>query len=342
MARVDPDPWRTARKFPAILRGLFLIGFLLLWAGKGVAQESPEQGKNGHGDGKANKKTPSSPPQKAAKQEKPDPLKHVIDDKHGHWEIFEQYHIVIHLPKIFGLQITKFMVMELIAALLILAIYIPLARRVASGEPPRGWWDNTFEVLLTFVRNDIAKTAMGEHDADRFVPFLWTLFLFILFNNLLGMLPFGGSPTASIWVTGALALCVFFAIHGSATAKMGVLKYLQSYWPDIEVPFFMGIIIKPLIFVLELNGALIRNLVLAVRLFANMFAGHMVLATLLTFIASAALAEVGAALWSTITLGSILGNIALSLLEIFVAFLQTYIFVFLAAIFIGLAIHPAH
>src|SRR5262249_5384245 len=159
-------------------------------------------------------------------------------------------------------------------------------------------------------------------DADRFVPFLWTLFLFILFNNLLGMLPFAGSPTASIYVTGALALCVFFAIHGSATAKMGFWHYLKSYWPQIEVPFMMGIVLKPLIFVLELNGALVRNLVLAVRLFANMFAGHMVLATLLTFIALAG--GVSFALWSTITVSSVLGMVALSLLEIFVAFLQAY------------------
>src|SRR5437868_6648532 len=90
----------------------------------------------------------------------------------------------------------------------------PAGQKHDAGEPPRGPWDNTFEVLLTFVRDQIAKPNIGEDKADRYVPFLWTLFLFILFNNLLGMFPFLGAATSSIYVTGALALIVFFAIHG--------------------------------------------------------------------------------------------------------------------------------
>ena len=96
---------------------------------------------------------------------------------------------------------------------------------------PRGAWDNAFESLLTFVRNEIARPNIGEHDADKHVPFLWTIFLFVLFNNLLGMLPFMGSATASIYVTGALAVVVFFAIHGSAIVKMGFVHYVESLWP---------------------------------------------------------------------------------------------------------------
>src|SRR5262249_45935923 len=154
-----------------------------------------------------------------------------------------------------------------------------------------------------------------------------TLFLFILFSNLLGMLPFLGSPTADINVTGALAVCVFFALHGSAIAKMGPAHYLKSYWPEMDVPFGMGLVLKPMIFVLEIIGVTVRNAVLAVRLFANMFAGHMVLATILGFIVMAA--GTAFALWGSITLASLLGSVLLSLLEIFVAFLQAYIFVFL-------------
>src|SRR5207249_1168278 len=148
----------------------------------------------------------------------------------------------------------------------------------------RGWRDNAFEVLLTFVRDEVAKPSIGEHDADRYVPFLWTLFLFILFNNLLGMFPFGGSATASIYVNAGLAVCVFFAIHGSAVAKMGFVHYLKSLWPHIDVPFVLGIFLKPMICLIEVFGVLVKNAVLAVRLFANMFAGHMVLATILIFI----------------------------------------------------------
>lgn len=272
----------------------------------------------------------------------PSPIHHVMDK--SFWEFFPLIKgwegIDLGGITIFGHPVTQYMILEVIAALLIIIIYVPLARRAQRGDPVTGWKDNAFEVLLTFVRDEVAKPNLGEHDADRYVPFLWTLFLFILFNNLLGILPFGNSATASIYVTGALALCVFFAIHGAAIAKIGFGHYIQSMWPHIEVPFVLGIILKPLIFVLEWNGVLIRNFVLAIRLFANMFAGHMVLATILTFIFMARHAP--SALWATISVTSVLGIVALSLLEIFVAFLQAYIFVFLTAIFMGLAMHPEH
>ncbi len=272
----------------------------------------------------------------------PSAIHHVMDkDK---WEFFPSLkgwgEIDLGGITFFGHPITQYMILEVVAAVLIMVIYIPLARRAQRGDPVTGWKDNAFEVLLTFVRDEVAKPNIGEHDADRYVPFLWTLFLFILFNNLLGIFPFGNSATASIYVTGALALCVFFAIHGAAIAKMGFGHYMQSMWPHIEVPFVLGIILKPLIFILELNGVLIRNVVLAIRLFANMFAGHMVLATILIFIFMARNAH--PALWASITVTSVLGIVALSLLEIFVAFLQAYIFVFLTAIFMGLAMHPQH
>ena len=307
---------------------------------------------------KKHEKKQESVPEELVKKEgypkDPEALEHVIDDPHGIWELFTVLHPHhFHLPEIgpyhftlfgreqtFHFQITKFMVLEVIAALLILMVYIPLARRLKNGEPPSGSWQNAFEVLLTFVRERVAKPSMGEHDADRYVPFLWTLFLFILFNNLLGMVPLGGSATGSIYVTLALALCVFFAIHGSAIAKMGFVHYVQTLWPHLDVPFPLGYVIKPVVFVIELVSVLVRNGVLAVRLFANMFAGHMVLATILIFIYTAA--HVHPALWATVTVSSIFGMLALSLLELFVAFLQAFIFVFLTALFMGMALHPAH
>jgi F-type H+-transporting ATPase subunit a len=293
-----------------------------------AGQEEPAHGKadaTGHAKPVSPKRDPTG-------------LDHVMDSSVIHF--FETLHLELHLPKIGGFQITKFMVLEVIAALLVCAIYIPLARRLQRGQPPRGAWDNTFEALLTFVRNEIAKPNLGAHDADRYVPFLWTMFLFILFNNLLGLFPFGGSATASITVTAVLALCVFFAIHGSAVAKMGFVHYLETLWPHIDVPFPLGYVIKPVIFVIEVVGVLVRNGVLAVRLFANMFAGHMVLATILIFIFVAR--NTTPALWGVITVSSVLGIVALSLLELFVAFLQAYIFVFLTSLFIGMAVHPQH
>jgi F-type H+-transporting ATPase subunit a len=307
-----------------------------------------------------------------AHAEKHDPLDHVMDS--SHWEFFPTAGLEIHLPDQGQFRrITKFMILEVIAAALVAAIYIPLARRMQSGQPPRGAWDNTFEVLLTFVRDQIARPALsppedehghghdaghpaaaheaGPHDAhhapelhappahDAFVPFLWTMFLFILVNNLLGMFPFGGSPTASVYVTGALALLVFFAIHGCAMARMGGWSYLKSLWPHLGLPFPVGLFVEALVFLIELIGVLVRNAVLAVRLFANMFAGHTVLAVILGFIV---MAKVAFGLWFTVTVSSVLGAVALSLLEIFIAFLQAYIFTFLAALFMGLAMYPQH
>ncbi len=278
----------------------------------------------------------------------PNALHHVMDSK-DRWELFtltEPKDVPLpflgHLPiKGFGdIYLSKFMILELIAGLLMCAIYIPLAGRIRSGGAPRGVFGNFFEVLLTFIRDQVARPSIGEHDADKYVPFLWTLFLFILFNNLLGMVPFGGSATASIYVTLGLALVVFSYMHGSGIAKMGLVGYVGSLWPHMDVPFPLGLFIKPLIFALEWIGVLVRNVVLAVRLFANMFAGHTVLATLLIFIFMAR--DAHPLLWSAITLSSVFGILALSLLELFVAFLQAYIFTFLTALFMGMALHPEH
>jgi F-type H+-transporting ATPase subunit a len=325
-----PRPFR----FLALLRGfvatagLSVLAWIILAAGPVWANGEP-----GHASDHAAVEAEHGPKD----HHEPTAMEHVMDSR-GHWEFFESIPFLHDIP--LPPRLTKFMILEMIAALLIIAIYVPLARRAQRGVPLTGWKDNAFEVLLTFVRNEIAKPSIGEHDADRYVPFLWTLFLFILFNNLLGIIPFGASATASIYVTGALALIVFFAIHGAAIAKMGFAHYIGSLWPHIELHWAIGLFIKPLIFVIEIIGVLVRNAVLAVRLFANMFAGHMVLATILIFIYLARNTSPG--LWGAITFSSVLGIVALSLLEIFVAFLQAYIFVFLTAIFMGMAMHPEH
>lgn len=278
-----------------------------------------------------------------AEPKKLSPFEHVMDSAFFHF--FESGHVEIKLWKVGPFQLTKFMVLELIAAVAVAAIFIPMARRAQRGDPPRGWWDNAFESLLTFIRDEVAKPNLGDHDADHYVPFLWTLFLFILFCNLLGMIPFLGSPTASIWVTGGLAVCSFIVIHGAAIAKMGVGHYVKSLWPHIEVGHnlfarLFGLGLSLAIFLIEIVGNIIKAGVLAVRLFANMFAGHTVLAMILLFIIMAQNTVI--ALWAGITVASVLGVAALSLLELFVAFLQAYIFVFLTALFMGMALHPQH
>jgi len=267
------------------------------------------------------------------------PLEHVMDED-THWTIFKEIGLEIPLPNIMGFQITKFMLLEVIAAAIILALFIPLARRSRSDGPPKGPLWNALEAVLTFIRDQVAKPYIGEHDADRFVPFLWTLFLFLLVNNLLGMIPFMGSPTASLSVTWALAFCAFVVIHGSAIMKHGFVGYLQTYIPHLGMPMWQVFPIVILIAFIEVLSQFIKAGVLGIRLFANMFGGHTVLAVVLGFIAMAKNASFFA-FWG-VTFISVLGVTAISMLELFVAFLQAFIFTFLTSLFVGSMLHPEH
>jgi F-type H+-transporting ATPase subunit a len=275
-------------------------------------------------------------------------------DHHHWWVFFEEAFggVKIEMPVlipqwVFGreIRLSKYMVLEVIAALLVLAIYIPLARRIRTGDLPKGRWWNFFEFLLLFVRDDIARPALSSHghdeEADKFLPFLWTLFLFILFSNLLGLIPMMGSPTASIWVTAGLALCSFIMLHAAGIAKHGVGHYFAGLWPHIEVPY-VGWFFSGFIFVLEFIGTFIKGVVLSIRLFANMLAGHLVLANIMLFIYVAGNALGLGAAWGGITVITILASVALSILELFVAFLQAYVFTFLTALFMGMNMNPEH
>jgi F-type H+-transporting ATPase subunit a len=246
----------------------------------------------------------------------------------GHWK----------LPQVFGFQVTKFMALELTAAALMLLIFLPLAKRIRGGGPPKGLFWNFFEVMLVFIRDEVARPSIGKHDADKFLPFLWNMFFFILFCNLLGILPWAGSPTGALTVTAALAMITFGAVVGVGVGKFGPAGFFKSLVPHMDLPKPIAILLIPMIFVIELCGLLIRHIVLAVRLLANMFAGHLVLAVILSFIvATLKMAFLG---WMGITIASLLGSAALTLLELFVAFLQAYIFTFLSALFIGMTVHP--
>lgn len=261
---------------------------------------------------------------------------HVQDGKAFHFP----HHMVLELPKIFGFQITKFMVLELIAALLMCLLFIPLARRMRNGEAPKGRTWNLLEALLLFLRDQVARPSIG-HDADRFLPFIWSIFFFVLFCNLLGILPWCGSPTGAMATTATMAVMTFGAVLFAGMQKHGVAGFVFGLVPHIDVPGALGIVLKPILYVMllgiEVLGLLIKHSVLAVRLLANMFAGHLVLAVIVAFIGATASSYL--AIWLGVTVGSVLGAVALNMLELFVAFLQAYIFAFLSALFIGMAIH---
>ncbi len=252
----------------------------------------------------------------------------------------EGLHVPIPQPlEAIGIEfhITKFMVLELVAAVLLILVFVPLAWRIRRGGPPKGRAWNLLEAMLLFLRDQVARPAIGKHEADRFLPFVWTIFFFILACNLLGLVPWAGSPTGAWGCTLVLAVATFLVVVIAGMKKFGVAGFFLNQVPHMELPLVLSILIKPMIFVIEIVGLLIKHFVLSVRLLANMFAGHLVLAVIIGFIGMTA--EANVALWAGVTVSSVLGAVALNMLELFVAFLQAYIFAFLSALFIGMAVH---
>src|SRR5208337_1684259 len=268
----------------------------------------------------------------------PNPLEHVLDhyELELPWVTPPRFELKIHLPQIFGLQITRFMVMELVAALLVIVVMVPVVRHISRNYVSRGRFANMIEAMLLFIRDDVARPAIGGHGADRFLPYLWTVFFFVLFNNLLGMIPGAASATGNINVTAALALMTLATVLMAGVRELGFVGYWVGIVPHLDVPPILKPFLWGLMFFIEVAGLLIRHIVLAVRLFANMFAGHVVLAVILGFI----LMAYHSLAFYLVMPASIGGVICLSLLELFVAFLQAYIFTFLSALFIGSAVHP--
>lgn len=227
---------------------------------------------------------------------------------------------------------SRFMFLNLVAAVLVFTAftaYIVGQRRYGYAK---GYLNNALEALLLYVRNDIAVPAIGKKDADRFVPLLWTLFFFVLVGNLLGMLPWLGSPTGAIATNAALALCVFLVVHGSGIKENGFGHYMESFVPP--VPWW----VKPIIVPIEILSHLLRPFILAFRLFVNMLAGHTVLFVFLSFVAI----EASPLMSTIVTAGGVTSNVVLSFLELLVAFIQAYVFTFLTALYIGGALHPSH
>lgn len=240
------------------------------------------------------------------------------------------------------LKFTKFMLLEVVVALICCILFIRLAGKMRHSVQPRGRAWNLLEAMLLFIRDEVARPAIGKHDADRFVPFLWTIFFFVLGCNLLGMVPWMGSATGALATTGALAMVTFLTVIGSGMAKLGVVGFWKAQVPHMDLPGPLAIFLLPMIFLIEILGLLIKHFVLSVRLLANMMAGHVVLAVLIGFIGAvgAISSSWASPLFLGVSIASVAGSVGLSLLELFVAFLQAYIFAFLSALFIGMAVHP--
>jgi F-type H+-transporting ATPase subunit a len=221
---------------------------------------------------------------------------------------------------------TKHMLMMTIAGLLTAAVVFG----ARAGGRPRA----ALEALVEFLRVEIVDPALG-HDGRAFLPYFVTLFLFIIFMNLLGLVPWGASATGNISVTAALSLTTFFLIHFTGIRRHGFLHHFGNMVPP-GVPWPL----RPFIFLLELSGYFTKSLALCVRLFANMTAGHIVV---LVFLGLILLFGQGSRpVGLTVAPVLVLLTVAIYLLELIVAFVQAYVFTMLTAIFVGGAVHPDH
>lgn len=274
----------------------------------------------------------------------PNPLEHIRQ----HTLLKEEVHLG-GLTLDFTL-VSNLTIMLLVAGVLLVLLFPRLVRqRQGTDEVGRlvaSGFGNFIETICEYLRDNVARPALGEH-TDRFIKFIWSVFFFILTVNLLGLVPLGsvtplfglhvgGTATGNIWVTGTMALITLGMIVVNGL-RIGGRHYLAHFNPG---PPWLA----PLMVPLEIFGLLAKAFALAVRLFANMIAGHILLAVLVSFIlmAGSAMGAVGGIL---VAVPVIAGSIAITMLEIFVAFLQAYIFTFLTALFIGMAVvfhHEEH
>jgi F-type H+-transporting ATPase subunit a len=234
---------------------------------------------------------------------------------------------------------TKHVVFLVIAAVLVFLVMklagMALARQRAGEKAPRGF-AAAMEGLVLFVRDEIAIANIG-HDGAKFAPLIMTLFFFILFANLLGLLPWGASPTGNIAVTGALALLVFLTIEIGGFLKLGPRGYMRTIFPKVPgLGGTGGVVMSVAMAPIEIIGKLVKPFALAVRLFGNMTAGHFVILSLFGIVFL--FGNLG--VWSYGIAGvTVLLVVGIMLLELFVAFLQAYVFALLSAVFIGLMQH---
>jgi F-type H+-transporting ATPase subunit a len=233
-----------------------------------------------------------------------------------------------------------------------------VAKKISTGPESEGHdryitknrFAHMVEVIAVYLREEVARPQLGAR-TEKIMPFLWTIFFFILVNNLLGLIPImevmhfinprwgaehrtpiGGTATQNIWVTGFLAIVAGVFYNLVAVRHLGVMGFFKHMTAGAPFPFSI------FIFFLELlSQILIKPFALALRLFANMTAGHILLATLFSFAGMV----VGAHLLirGPVTIVAILGGFGIMLLEIFVAFMQAFIFMFLTTVFIALMDH---
>jgi len=237
----------------------------------------------------------------------------------------------IYLPhfELFGLDlsITRHVLFMWIGAALLFFVMTRVAKAYKSSLVPKGF-TNFWEVFILFVRDEIAKPTIGK-GFEKFLPYLLTAFFFILFGNFIGLIPFTATFTSNIAVTATMAIFTFLVIQFGGIRNNGFFGYFKGLIPH-GVPVFL----LPIMAVVELLGLLAKPFALAIRLFANMTAGHIVIYALISLIF--VMQSVG---WAGLAIPMALFIYGL---EVLVALLQAYIFTMLSSLFIGMAVHQDH
>ena len=230
---------------------------------------------------------------------------------------------------------TKHVVFLIIAAVLTAAVLIGTARSHTRSSRevgrPRGFAAG-MEAVVLYLREDVVLRNI-PHGGAKYVPFVLTLFFFILFANLLGLIPYGSTVTGNVSVTATLALITLVVVEVSGMIRLGP-GYLKTvvYWPS-DMPLAMKLPMTVIMTPIEIVGKLTKPFALTIRLFANMTAGHIVVLALIGLIFTFA---------GIASAAPLLMAVAIMMLEIFVAFLQAYIFALLSAVFIGLMLESHH
>jgi F-type H+-transporting ATPase subunit a len=262
-------------------------------------------------------------------------MHHILDSRE-----IELPGTVLHLPAAGSWMVgpidmtpTKHVVFLGLAAILSLLVLLPAAAMAGRAREGRtgGKRHNAVEAVVLFIRDQVVMPNVG-HGGEKFAPFVITLFFFILFANLLGLVPWGSTATANISVTAALALMAFVVVEVGGMRALGPKGYLGTIFfvPKGMNPvaaWTMAVALAPV----ELMGKFTKPIALAIRLMANMTAGHIVLLAIISLIFVFGSFAVAVA--------PVLMAVAITFLEIFVSLLQAYIFAMLTSVFIGLMQH---
>ena len=270
------------------------------------------------------------------------PMDHISDARLFDGLVSEGSWLYEFSDHLYGLGITKQVALFFIAGILTVLFFWSYVRQIKRDpDAVPGRWGNFVETILDTLRNQLVLPFMGE-SGMKFLPILATFFVYILICNLIGLIPMldwaghgGNTATANPYITVALALCAFVIYHGLGLREQGnIFTYIKNLFPHVPV------VILPLIIVIEIAAHIIRPCALAIRLCANMVAGHVMVAVLLGFTATLTMDSLLSG--GVISIISVVAVTLLTFLELLVALIQAFVFTFLTTVFLSMAVHPEH